>query len=357
MPWIIDSHEDLAWNIVQFGRDYTLSVTETRRRESTSDAPRHNGNTLLGWPEYQEGRVAVIFATLFATPQRRKHAWERVTYASFDEAYTIYRRQADLYWELCEKHPNHFRLIVSRAQLEEHLQEWQKPSENGHPVGLVLLMEGAEGIRTPDELAEWWELGLRQIGLAWAGTRYCGGTGEPGPLTDDGRRLLRAMAEFPFALDLSHMDERAALQALDEYPGPILVSHANCAALLPGNTSNRHLSDLVIRRVIEREGTIGVVPYNRFLRAGWKEGDPRLPLDSLLAHIDHICQLAGSAQHVGLGTDFDGGFGVESAPEGIDSIADLQKLAPKLAEKGYAEKDIAAIFGENWRRHLERVLG
>ncbi|MBO9367456.1 MAG: membrane dipeptidase [Chloroflexi bacterium] len=356
VSWIIDSHEDLAWNILQFGRDYTRPVAETRAKEAGSLTIEYNGNTLLGWPEYQEGKVVIVFATLFATPARRKKSWERVFYASYEEAYAIYHRQAALYQELCERHPDHFRLLVSRSQMEAHLQEWQIPSEKGHPVGLVLLMEGAEGIRHPHELGEWWELGLRQIGLAWAGTRYCGGTGDPGPLTDEGQELLRAMAEFPFALDLSHMDERAALQALDSYPGPILVSHANCAALLRDDTSNRHLSDLLIRRVIERGGVIGVVPYNRFLKRDWRSGDARLPLDALLAHIDHICQLAGDALHVGLGTDFDGGFGLESVPEGIESIADLQKIGAALAEKGYSPAAVEAILGENWRRHLSQVL-
>ncbi len=356
MPWIIDSHEDLAWNILQFGRDYTLSVQETRAREADTEAVEHNGNTLLGWPEYQQGRVAIVFATLFATPARRKQPWERVSYASFDEARAVYQHQVQVYRDLGDRYPQHFRLLTSRSEMETHLRKWQVPSEDGRPVGLVLLMEGAEGIRTPDELREWWDLGLRQIGLAWAGTRFCGGTGEPGPLTDDGRRLLRAMAEFPFALDLSHMDERAALEALDEYPGPILVSHANCATLLRGSNSNRHLSDLVIRRVIERDGVIGVVPFNRFLRAGWQKGDPRLSLDSLLVHIDHICQLAGDALHVGLGTDFDGGFGLESVPQEIESIADLQKIAHGLAERGYSEDSIAAILGTNWQRHLSRTL-
>jgi len=131
-------------------------------------------------------------------------------------------------------------------------------------------MEGAEGVRTPSELDEWWELGVRFIGPAWAGTRFCGGTRDPGPLTDDGRALLEAMADIGFTLDLSHMDELSARQSLDMYPGPIIASHANAAALLPGYDGNRLLPDEVIRGMITRDGIIGVIPYCRFLDNSWK---------------------------------------------------------------------------------------
>ena len=76
----------------------------------------------------------------------------------------------------------------------------------------------------------------------------------------------------------------------------------------------------------------------------------------MAAQIDYICQLAGSARHVGLGTDFDGGFGVEEAPEGVDTIADLQGLAPLLTEKGYSQAELDLIFGGNWLAHLNRTL-
>jgi membrane dipeptidase len=221
-------------------------------------------------------------------------------------------------------------------------------------------MEGADGIQSPDELGEWWDLGLRMIGLAWAGTRYAGGTGEPGPLTEEGRRLLSAMADFNFMLDLSHMDEAAALESLDRYEGPVMATHSNCAALMPGAETNRHLPDHVIRGLIERQGVIGVIPLNTFLKVGWlrKSGSAReeVPLETLIAHIDHICQLAGNAKHAGIGSDFDGGFGLQSIPPELDSIADLQLIASRLIARGYSETDAADILGGNWLRFLREHL-
>jgi len=145
---------------------------------------------------------------------------------------------------------------------------------------------------------------------------------------------------------------------LDRYPRSVIASHANAKSLLKGLESNRHLSDPVIRSLVERGGVIGIVPVNPFLKVGWGQNSRReeVTLDHVVAQIDFVCQLAGDARHVGLGTDFDGGFGLQAAPAEIDTIADLQKLSPLLVEKGYTEKDIAAIFGQNWVSLLERSL-
>ena len=361
MNLIIDSHCDLAWNMLNFGRDYTRSAAETREAEKGSRIPEQNGDSLIGWPDYQSGNVAIVFSTLFAAPIRRKEGdWDKVYYRDHDEAHRFYMDQLRLYHQLAESKPDHFRLIFDTKDLRGHMTEWRDASKKERPVGLVVLMEGADGIRSADELAEWYEMGVRLIGLAWSGTRYAGGTREPGPLTDEGRRLLKAMADFNFMLDLSHMDEQSALEALDLYEGPIVASHLNCLALLPNFPTNRHLSDRVLRGLIERGGIIGNVPLNSFLKSGWnrKTGSRReeVSLDTFVAHIDHVCQLAGDSLHSGIGSDFDGGFGLQSVPPEIDTIADLHKLVPLLLARGYSESDAANILGLNWLDFLQKNL-
>lgn len=403
MPLIVDAHQDLAWNILTFGRDYTRPAAETRRREAGGLAPEVNGDTLLGHPEYQRGRVAVIFSTLFAAPQRYKEgAWDTQVYGSDKTARRLYSAQLDVYHRLVNDHPALFRLVLTQGDLQAVLAQWEQTNgdleegsgaaaEPGEPeaaeraaargngngrgrapdpeaeaehrpaprqVGLVVSMEGAEAVQAPAELEEWWERGVRWIGPAWAGTRFCGGTREPGGLTQEGFTLLEAMAAIGFGLDITHMDEAAARQAIDSYPGTIIASHSNALALLKGVDTNRHLSDRIIHGLIERDGVIGVVPANKFLRARMKRTDRRelANLQLAVAQIDYICQMAGDAQHVGLGSDYDGGFGLQQVPPEIDTIADLQKLGPLLAERGYEPGDIAAILGGNWLARLRRVL-
>jgi membrane dipeptidase len=359
---IIDSHQDLAWNILTYGRDYTRSVQETRRLEVGTPTPERNGDCIVGWPEYQQGKVAVVFSTLYATPARKMETGDIIVYKDSETAHSLYRDQIDVYRNLADTHPDKFRLISSTPELDSVIEHWSNPEldADGHPVGLIYLMEGADGIRSPRELVEWWDLGLRLIGLAWAGTRYCGGTSEPGSLTDEGRQLISAMADYNFILDLSHMDPAAAYESLDRYEGPVMATHANCAALMRGSETNRHLPDDVIRGLVEREGVIGVIPLNTFLKVGWtrKGGSRReeVRLDALIAHIDHICQLAGNSEHAAIGSDFDGGFGIQSIPPELDSIADLQLIAAKLMERGYSETDAANVLGGNWLRFLRKNL-
>ena len=166
------------------------------------------------------------------------------------------------------------------------------------------------------------------------------------------------MAEYHLTLDLSHMDEKAALQALNSYPGAIIASHANALALLNGSSSNRHLTDRVIQGLLERGGTIGIVASNGFLRPHWKEAGGRsvVSLETYVDQIDYICQMAGNVSHVGIGSDFDGGFGLQSVPIELDSVSDLRKIIPILSQKGYTEGDIAAILGRNWLVHLLNTL-
>ena len=72
MPIIIDAHEDLAWNILTLNRDYTHSASETRKIEADSPILAHTDNTILGWEDYQRGKVAVVFSTLFASQDQKE---------------------------------------------------------------------------------------------------------------------------------------------------------------------------------------------------------------------------------------------------------------------------------------------
>jgi membrane dipeptidase len=355
----VDAHQDLAWNMLTFGRDYTRSAEETRLTEAHSQIPAHNGDTLLGWPDFQRGQVAVIFATLFATPARYQLGeWDMLAYQDAEEAHSIYNQELDAYHRLVDENPDKFRLVQTLQDLEQVLAGWGNKDAEGHPVGLVILMEGAEGVRHPEELLEWWSRGVRLIGPAWSGTRFCGGTREPGPLTPEGYALLESMADIGCTLDLTHMDEQAVLQALDVYPGSIVATHSNPGALLKGTDINRFLSDRVLRGLLERDGIVGIPPFNNFLRWEWSPSDGResVPLGLVAEHIDYVCQLAGDALHVGIGSDFDGGFGLQSVPAELDTIADLGKLVPLLIERGYTQSDCEAIMGNNWLSLLRRSL-
>ena len=241
MTYIIDAHEDIAYNGLTFGRDYRRSAEETRRLEIDTPIPGQAGQTVLGWPDYQRGQVALIFGTLFASPRMYAGgAWESQTYADAGQAARLYHAQIDFYHRLGDESPDQFTLVKTRRDLAGVLKPWVQfpadPQPGPRPVGLVLSLEGGEGLGRPEELEEYWQMGLRAVGPVWAGTRFCGATLQPGGFTREGYHLLEVMGDLGYILDLAHMTEQSALQALDRYEGTVIASHVNAQALLNGGS-------------------------------------------------------------------------------------------------------------------------
>jgi membrane dipeptidase len=355
---IIDAHLDIAWNYFNNGRDFRRSAHEHRRRETDPVFLQQYGRSMVGLPEAIEGHIAVTDATIFVSPAWTKmYPDEKLLYETPEEAYRLGQQQMDYYHKLAESHEQ-IRLIKNQADLDAVLHTWRDGTEpEEHVFGIVLLMEGADPIIEPAQIEAWYAAGLRVIGPAWTMTRYSGGTKALGPLTDLGCELLRAMRPFNMILDLSHMAPQACYTALDLYDGPLFASHSNPLRFRP-DRPDRNLSDEMIRLMAQRDGVIGIMPYNLFLVEDWKIGDRKdaATLDRVIDAIDHVCQVTGSVRHVGIGSDFDGGFGGESAPVGFETLVDLQKIGPALAERGYKSDDISAVLNGNFLRILRAGL-
>jgi membrane dipeptidase len=354
---IVDAHQDIAYNALSFNRDYRLSALHHRQQETDPALIKSQGIATIGLPDSLLGRVGVIFATLFVAPDHGKNAsqWGRFRYKTAQEAYALALQQRDYYQRLTDEHDK-ITLIHTQADLDGVLETWAEGTTLAdHRQGLVLLMENADPILEPKQVEEWYERGVRIIGPAWERTRYSGGTGYPGPLTPLGYELLEIMRSFNMILDLSHMAEEACLQALDRYDGLMIASHSNPHRF---RTSDRHMTDDMILRLSEHDGVMGIVLYNLFLSNMWRNGDRKsdVPLITVVDAIDYVCQLTGSARHVGIGSDLDGGFGKESIPEGLDTVTDLMNIIPLLCERGYSESDIEGIMGRNMLRILRQAL-
>jgi membrane dipeptidase len=332
---LVDGHLDLAYNAVS-GRDLTRSALETRALEG--DRPNR---ATVSLPDLRRGGLALAFATLFANPATS--TLSEGGYRTPEEAEAQALAQLAVYedWEA----RGLVRIVRDRSGLAGHLAAWAK---DGVP-GLLVLMEGADPIREPGDLDAWWDRGVRAIGPAWHRTRYCGGTGGPGGLSAIGAELVALMRERGVILDLSHMADEAIADSLAIGAHAVMASHANARALVP---TDRQLSNDTIRAVAERDGVIGIVLFNRFLEARWSREDRSVPVsvEQVAAHARHIAGLAGW-ERVAIGSDMDGGLGVDETPIEIDTIADFSKIGeavPAEARSGF--------LGLNWIRFLERVL-
>jgi len=206
-------------------------------------------------------------------------------------------------------------------------------------------MEGADPIETPSQLGAWVDRGVRIIGPAWGGTRYSGGTGAPGGLTELGRQLLKAMRRKQVILDLSHMADQAVADAFKLWRGPIMASHSNARELVPGD---RQVTEATVAEIARRGGLVGVSFYAHHLRR-----KAPATLDDVVKHIVHHAKAAGGPEHVGIGSDLDGGFDARYAP--IDKMEKLKELPLRL-RRHFNKTQVEGIMGNNWLAFLERSL-
>jgi membrane dipeptidase len=354
--FILDAHQDIAYNTLCYQRDYRVSALKKRQHEQGTAVPQANGLAMLGLPEALAGRVALIFATIFVAPKGEEDGlWDRVSYKTPRQAYEMGMTQLDVYRRLTDM-DDRLMLVTTQADLDAVLATWTPDKDiKSRKQGLVLLMENADPILEPRQFEEWYEQGVRLVGPAWQATRYSAGTGAPGGLTALGRELLEVMQSFNAILDLSHMAEAAYLEALERYEGIVIASHSNPRRFCD---RDRHLNDEMIRLLAERDGVIGTVLPNYFLDGTWqrRDGKRAVTLQRVVEIIDYICQLTGSAAHVGIGSDFDGGFGAESVPQEFDTVADLWQIKQALADRGFGADDVKAILHGNMLRKLREGL-
>ena len=240
----------------------------------------------------------------------------------------------------------HLRLIREAADLDVE----------GPGLACLLHLEGAECIG-PDLLAldALHALGLRSVGPVWSRpTVFAHGVpfrfpsdGDTGPgLTEDGRRLARALKSKRMVLDTSHMTMKGFYDVAEEGL-PLVATHSNVHAISP---SARNLTDDQLRAIGETEGMVGLNFGTVFLREdGGRGGD--VPLDMLVRHLAQMVEVAGE-DRVGLGSDFDGA----PMPDDLQSAADLPNLVAAMEEAGFGAELIAKITHANWHAFLRRTL-
>ena len=350
---IIDAHLDLSMNAIQGNRDLTQSVHTIRAQEAGVPG-KGKGQGTVAYPEMRQGRIALSIVTLIA--RSTGHPVPHIDYRSHAQAYGMAQGQLAYYRAL--EQSGLVRMIEDADALQDHMAAWTAWDESEAdkptpPLGFVLSMEGADPILNPEQLDAWWQAGLRLLGPTHYGPgRYAGGTGTELGLTELGAPLLQEMARLGIILDLTHLSDQAFWQSVEIYDGPVLASHNNCRTLVP---HQRQFSDEQLRVIIERDGVIGAAFDNWMLDPMWvkdESANTSVTLNTVVDHIDYVCQLAGNSRHAALGTDLDGGFGREQSPCDLDTIADLQKIPALLAERGYGDDDITAIMHENWVRFL-----
>jgi membrane dipeptidase len=352
---LIDAHLDLSMNAMEWNRDLRRAIPEIKAREAGMNDKPDRGQSTVSLPELRKGKVGLVVATQIAryvAPDNPLPGWH-----SPEQAWA--HTQAQLAWYQAMVAEGEMVQIQDLAGLEQHLAFWNDGADTlQKPVGFILSLEGADSLVSLEHLDIAHAYGLRAIGPAHYGPgRYANGTDSSGKMGQMGLDLLKKMESLGIILDATHLCDDAFWQAMDHFGGAVWASHNNCRALV---NHNRQFSDEQLKILIERDAVIGAAFDSWMIVPNWvrQQSTPRgmnCNLEKVVDHIDHICQLAGNARHVGIGSDLDGAFGKEQCPYDLDTIADLKNLIPIFQARGYTGAEIEGIVFGNWLRFLRRV--
>lgn len=349
---ILDAHLDLAMNALEWNRDLRRPITEIREREAHLKDKPDRGRGTVCFPEMRRGNIGLCVATQIARyvrPTNKLPGWH-----SPEQAWA--QTQGQLAWYRSMEDCGEMVQITNRAALDRHLELWSQPGKPANaPIGYILSLEGADSLVTISHLEKAYSQGLRALGPAHYGPgTYAQGTDATGGIGERGRELLREMDRLGMILDATHLCDDSFWEAMEIFQGPVWASHQNVRSLVP---HNRQHSDEQIKLLLQRGAVFGGALDAWMMVPGWIRGKTTpessgCKLEHLVDHFDHICQIAGNARHIGLGTDLDGAFGREQSPGDLETIADIARYETLLSGRGYSQGDIEGVLRGNFIRFL-----
>jgi membrane dipeptidase len=292
----------------------------------------------------------------------------------------------DMVYRAAEKYPNDLVMAYGTADIRR--------AKKGKKIAALMGIEGGHAIENSlFALRDFYRLGVRYMTLTHNNTNdwadACCDASKHNGLSDFGKEVVREMNRIGMLVDVSHVSDKTMSDVLDISTAPVIASHSSARALA---ARPRNIPDDLLRRIAKNGGVVMINFYPVFidpkaiaasearnvrlkpqrdaLNERYKNDPKRLdeeltklneanplpptPLSVLVDHFDHVAKVAG-IDHVGIGSDFDG---VPYLPEGMKDIAQLPNLTYELLRRGYSERDVRKVLGENFLRafaEAERV--
>lgn len=286
--------------------------------------------------------------------------------------------QIDVVYRAAERYPDQLLMATTVADIRR--------AKKAGKIAALMGIEGGHAIENSlFALRDFYRLGVRYMTLTHNNTNDWADSARDearhNGLSDFGKEVVREMNRLGMLVDVSHVSDKTMADVLDVSTAPIIASHSSAQAL---NNHPRNINDALLRRIAKNGGVVMVNFYPSFIDQKHLDADrardarlkpqldalaeqykgepkrlaeeqkklydanplPPVPLSVLIDHIDHIAKVAG-IDHVGLGSDFDG---VPSLPIGMEDIAQLPNITYELLKRGYTEKDIRKVLGENFLR-------
>ena len=351
---IIDGHNDLAWEI-RTSKTAPFDVDAYDLRQTTP------GHTDFG--RLAAGGVGGQFWSIYVPGEAKDSGYARIQLEEFD----IARR-------FIAKYPDRFTLALTAADIEQ--------ANKAGKIASLLGMEGGHAIENSlGALRVYYDLGARymtlthNVTLDWADAAL----DKPvhGGLTAFGREVIAEMNRLGMMVDLSHVSPGVMSDALDVTQSPVIFSHSSARALVD---FPRNVPDSILARMPKNGGVVMVTFVPAFVstevmqweakardwkpvgvaetdtaavkqqREEWLKANPRpqATLSQVADHLDHVKKVAG-ADHVGIGSDFDG---IDTTPTGLQDVSTFPVLFAELIRRGWSDEDLKKLA----RYNILRVL-
>jgi membrane dipeptidase len=354
---VVDTHDD----------------TTQRFLDGKFDLGPRDARGSIDIPRMKEGGLSAIFFSIWMPSK-----------VTGPEAVKRALVQIDAVREQIRKHPGDLVLATTAEEVRA-----------AHKQGKIAALMGVEGGHMiASDLAvlrSYAALGVRYMTLTHSGNDEWADSSTDTPahngLTDFGKDVVREMNRLGVIVDISHVSDKTFYDALEVSKAPLFASHSSCRAIC---NAPRNMTDEMIKALAAKGGVIQINYHVGFLsqefrnastpeiakqideeakkRCGDNEGCqliesdkvtrefvaqgklPRVDWTKIIEHIDHAVKIAG-ADHVGLGSDFDGA----NMPFGMEDASKLPQITEALLRKGYSEGDIKKILGENTLRVMTEV--
>jgi membrane dipeptidase len=310
--------------VVDLHNDLLTKLAHSRYDIGKRHAPQALYNPLrldLDLPRLRAGGVSglgCLVFTGFRVARERRIGWEL---AALERILTRY--------------PADLALVLAADDLRRARAEGR--------IGLFLGVESADGVRTPEDLERLHARGVRFFGPAWQHHTHAvsssKGRGADRGLSETGRALVAACNRLGILVDVSHASRRGVWEMIEQSRTPVFASHAGAAAV---KDHYRNLDDDQLRAIGRAGGVVGVIFCTYFL------GGLFATLERLADHLEHVADVAGE-DAVALGSDMDG---FVPLPRGLRDVSDLPRLSAVLWRRGFGERRLRKLLGENWLRYF-----
>ena len=306
------------------------TILEVMNHKRTLEKKSTTGH--LDIPRMQEGGVDVQFFAVFIEDIYKP-----------DRSLKRTLQLIDCFYKEIEKNQNDISVVTNFNQIKE--------ANNTGKIAAILSIEGGEALEGDlGVLRVLYKLGVRLLTLTWnQRNQIADGISESrtgSGLTEFGLKVIDEMNDLRMLIDVSHLSETGFWDVVKRSKAPIVASHSNCYALCP---HLRNLKDEQIKALADKGGVIGITFVPNFLT----QEKRKTTVEDVVKHIDYLVGKVG-VDYIGLGSDFDGTGSLPLGLEGVDKVPNITK---GLLYRGYKEKDIKKILGENFLRVFKEVVG